>query len=183
MLIKNKRQYFKLAQVGLAGNANKVWNTAEEFLSETDDKIVAIRCVKPGSNFTMYVSRKKLQKKLVELSLSHSEYYLTRPIPPKDYLLAGELGWLNGNWVFWYTFVQKPMRDALREGGKHAYGYHEVWGLLSQYSTPADIEDLHSLFEQYTYLGNYPIIELTVTKRDWGIFKNRNTLIWEVRHY
>jgi len=183
MLIKTKRQYFELAQAGLAGNSPKIWNTPEEFLKESDAEVVAIRNLIPGSKFTMYISREELEYNLKNSNLKVGNYYLTTPIPPKDYLLAGELGWLNGNWCFWYTFVQAPMREALAKGGRHAYGYVAVWSLLQQYCTPADIEDLHSLFEQYTYLNHYPIIELTVTKKDWGIFKNRNTLIWEVRHY
>jgi hypothetical protein len=183
-LIRNKKTYFELAKAGFAGNSPMIWETPEEFLAESDHKVVAIRSSKPGGSFTWVVKRDKLYKTIKNNGLINGDFYLTRPIPGSEYLIAGELSWVGGDWYLHYTFVNKSMRDALREGGKHAYGYHNVWELLRRYCTPADCDDIIELFEEYSYRNNYPAIEFSVTKRnDWGIIPNRNTVIWEIRHY
>lgn len=191
MLIRTKRQYFELAQAGLAGNSPKTWGTVEEFLSESQNEFVGIRCLRPGSNLFRYnVPRGEVTQVLYSLGLINGsgtglagDYYLSTMVPGEEVIVSGELGHQNGDWVFYHSFLQLSMRDALKFGGQHAIGYHAVWSILKSWATPADIEDLFELFERYSPNYQYPVIELTVTKRDWGIFPKRNILIWEVRHF
>ena len=183
-LIKTKQQYLKLAQAGLVGNCPKTWSTVEEFLRESQAQIVGIRCLTPGSNkFRAFVSRDRVQVELDSLQLSKGDFYLSTTIPVEDIILAGELTWCQGDWYFYHSFTQLPMREALAASGRHAVGYQAVWGLLGKYATPEDLSDLHTLFEQYSPNHQYPVIELTVTRHDWGIYSRRNILIWEVRHF
>ena len=184
LIIRTKRQYTELAQAGLAGNCPKTWNSVDEFLEQSSDELVGIRCYSAASsNFRAFVPRDKVWQTVKDLGLKQGEYYLSVTIPPSEVIVAGELSWMDGRWVFYHSYLQCPMREALREGGRHAYGYFAVWGALRRYCTPQDVEDLQELFERYTHEGNYPVIELTVTRHDCGIFPGRNTLIWEVRHY
>lgn len=185
MLIRTKRQYFDLARQGLAGNAPQTWDTVKDFLLQSSDKLVGLRMLKTGSKkFRAFIPRDKIVSVLKQLNLTEGEYILSKTIGPEEVRLAGELSWMDGRWVFYYSYMKKPMREALAKEGQHAVGCNDVWGLLGQYGTPADIEDLYNLFDRYTHqMINHPVIELTVTQSDCGIFPHRNILIWEVRHY
>ena len=167
----------------MAGNCPKTWNYVDECLSESTDPVIGIRVLIPGSkNFRAYVKRDKLRATIKNLGLNHGEYVLTVTIPPSEYRLAGELGWCNGSWVFFHSYVQRPMREALAIEGAHVYG-QDVWNLLEKYCTPSDLDDLRDLFDYYSVDGSYPVIEFTVTRNDCGMIPHRNTLIWEIRHY
>lgn len=184
MLIRTKKQYAQLARTGLAGNSPKTWDTVDEFLTQSDDALVGVRCYAPGSDkFRAFVLRDKVRETIDALGLQEGDYYLSVTIPASEVIIAGELSWMHGQWVFYHSYLPVPMRDALRKGGRHAIGHSAVWGLLRQHCTPQDIDDLLELFERYTHQGLYPVIELTVTRHDCGIFPRRNTLVWEVRHY
>ena len=183
MLIRTKRQYYDLARRGLAGNAPQTWDTVGEFLQQSSDEIVGLRMLKPGSKkFRAFIPRNKIAATVKQLGLSTGEYILSKTIGPEEVRMAGELSWANGRWVFYHSFVKLPMRKALRQGGQHVYGW-AVWDLLQQYGTLADIDNLCDLFDEYTHLNNHPVIELTATQSDCGIFPHRKFLIWEVRHY
>jgi hypothetical protein len=160
------------------------WSSPEEFLSDSGEEFVGIRSLVPGSGqFRAFVHRDDVVDTVMKSGLKPGDYILSKTIPPNEVVIAGELTWMDGNWVFYHSFEPLPMRDALSASGRHAVGYMRVWGLLGRYCTPDDVEDLHSLFEQYSRLHIYPVIELTVTRSDCGIYPGRNTLIWEVRHY
>ena len=185
MLIRTKRQYYELAKQGLAGNCVRTWDNVEECLATCTDPKVSFRSVTPGSNkFLPHVPLGELREMVRKLSLNEGEYYISATFDNTvEIRIAGELTWYEGDWVFFYSMIPGVMRYTLKEDGRHAVGYREVWGLLDQYMTPADKEDTLDLFERYTDQGRYPIIELSVTKSDLGIYPHRNTLIWEVRHY
>jgi hypothetical protein len=184
-LIRTKKHYYDLAMRGLAGNSPMTWSSCEDFLSDSCATHVGIRDIRPGSsNFRGLVPREKLETQLKKLGMSDGDYYLTATFRSRDQVrLAGELTWHNGQWVFFYSLLPMMMRDALRLGGTHITGYTAVWGLLRSMCTPGDIEDMLELFDMYSPMGQYPVMEITVTRGDMGIIPGRNTVIWEIRHY
>lgn len=183
-MIRTKSRYLRLAAAGLAGNAPRTWSTAAEFLRGSSDPRCGIRCYRRGDpRFRAYVRRAALERTIRALGLQRGEYYVSKTIPPGEVRISGELSWVGGEWVFHYSSIRAPMREALAQGGRHARGYFAVWGLLAKYCTPQDLEELRDVFDLYSPQGEYPVIELTVTRSDCGIFAHRNVLIWEIRHY
>jgi len=183
-LIQSKREYYQLATKGLAGNSPRVWTSAAAFLAESDDAFAGLRMTKAASNkFRASVPRKNLETTVRKLQLKPGDFYVSEILPPTAILLQGEVGCPDGDWVFYYTHQKAQMRKALADSGRHLYGGLQIWGLLSRYCTPADVDDLRELFDRYSPNGRSPIIELTATNRNLGMFPHRNTLIWEIRHY
>lgn len=182
-LIKSKHEYLELARAGLVGNCPRTWDSVEEFLAEADDETVGIRITKPGSiKFSPYVPRKELVSSVSMLDLQPGEYYLSEAVLPHNVLLAGELSWHQGEWTFFHSYFQADTRTALKVAGIHLWGSLAVELLIKRYAAPEDWDDLMDLFERYSPGGQYPVIELIITKSPHGIF-HRRMLIWEVRHY
>lgn len=184
MLITTKQQYMALARSGLAGNCLHTWDSPEAFLEESDAPLVTIRSYSAqSSRHGALIKRGELLETIEGLCLIPGRYYLSESISPENVVLQGELTWMEGRWVFRCTGDTAPMREAFHRESRHVYGLY-VWALLRWHSTDADIEDLHSLFDDYSEPGSYPVIELTVTKgRDFGIFPHRKIVVWEIRHY
>lgn len=184
-MIRNKAEYYRLAELELAGNCPHVWHSVEDFLRESSDGFVSIRVttVTSSSKFRAAVRRDKVASYIKEARLARGEYVISEIPMPGEILIQGELGWMNGSWVLYYSYAQTPMRQALREAGVHAMGEMGVWGTLCRYCTASDIDDLRGLFEMYTCGLQYPVIEFAALNKDIGIFPSRNTIVWEIRHY
>ena len=189
MLIKNKSEFYKLANLGLCGNTPKTWNSFDDYWPDRKKyKIIGVRRL--GINnptLIINVHYSKLKNELNKQNIKEGTYAIT--IVPyneqkrrKLKLLCGELSWFNGEWVLYYALQSGYMRWALREYGKHAYGFNVI-NLLKQYCTPSDYQDIMDLFEKYTVDGQYPVIEFSVLSENIGRIQGRNTLIWEIRHY
>jgi len=182
--IRSKRQYLDLALAGLAGNCPRMWTDPDRALAECDHATIGVRALQRGSKkFTPFIPRDSLHATLEALHFRPGEFFLYESVTPDEVRLQGEMGHINGAWTFYHSFVPCPMRASLEQGGRHAIGHLAVWGLLGRYCSPAEVEHLRGLFDLYTHDYETPVIELTVTRHDWGIFPGLRALIWEVRHY
>ena len=183
MLIRTKAEYVALAQAGKAGNCTETWNSPEEFLANPLNDSVGIRLKVPGSKkFTPFVPRNELLQTIAALDLQEGEYYLSENVKPDETILAGELGWANGGWVFFFSHQRTDMRTALAESGRHMHGMLTVFSYIRAHCVGTEWDDLMSLFDTYTVDNQYPVIELSFTTVPHGIRQQR-MLIWEVRHY
>jgi len=183
MLIKTKAEYYRLAELGLAGNCPRTWHDPETFLRESDIEFASVRILTVASNkFRAVIPRNEVSTHIRNMKLKTGEYVINEIPLAGEILIQGELGW-HGDWVLYYSHLQTPMRQALKTDGQHIPGHLNVWNTLNQYCTPADIADLKELFDLYTCSFQYPVIELAAINRNIGIFPHRNTLVWEIRHY
>jgi hypothetical protein len=188
-LIESKKEYYELARAGKVGNSPKTWASADEYIQDVGlleqahpDATIGIRDTRPGSKkFTPYAKRLYLKDVLKELELAEGEYYLTENVVPEEVILAGELGWHAGQWVFFYSNMKTHLRRALAEDGHYAYGFHALMMLESK-CVGNELDDLMELFDKYSPGHRYPVVEMTFTTKPHGI-NDQRLLIWEVRHY
>jgi len=95
--------------------------------------------------------------------------------PDHRLIMNGEYHDLYG---FHFSRVKKPMRAALKEGGRFAE-VPRARLMLRQAMTPSSWADFEALTELYP--GH--VIELSVYECTLGMLRGRNTIIWEVRKY
>jgi hypothetical protein len=98
--------------------------------------------------------------------------------PEESRTIQGEL--CRGPWghYFYYTFAAGPMRWALEEAGRHAWGL-EVLMLLRANVDPSSLDDIMELLDEYPD----HVVEFTSFTVPVGRIPGRQTLIWEVRKY
>lgn len=104
--------------------------------------------------------------------------YISAMAPTDLTLLQGEVQ--EGLWGLdlYYTKVQKPMRDALREWSCQVSGATSDY-LLRKYLCPNSYEWLRCLLEGYP--GH--VVEFSAYDQEWGTVPGYNTVFWEVRLY
>ena len=95
--------------------------------------------------------------------------------PDHRLIMNGEYHDLHG---FHFSRVKKPMRAALKEGGRFA-SVPRARLMLRQAMTPSSWADFEALTETYPE----HVIELSVYDLCLGVLRGRNTIIWEVRRY
>jgi hypothetical protein len=189
MIIKNKQEFYRLASLGLCGNTPKTWKSIEEYWPDRKKhSITGVRRI--GINNPTLITAthfSELKQKIKQNRITENTYIITVvPIDEKkrrtEKLLQGEFSWVNGNYVLFYALQSGYMRWALKEFGKHAFGFSAL-NLMKQYCTPSDYQDIMDLFDKYTVENQYPTIEFSVLSENIGRLQGRNTLIWEIRHY
>lgn len=159
------------------------WSVDDFFRDGAPCGVVGIRMLKAASaKFAPFVARENLRRHLDKNTIRQGEYILSETIPENHHKIQGEFSFANGQWTFYYSTDGVPMRQALRQSGRHAYGLH-AWALLRQYATPSDVDDVWELFERFGGPSAETCVELTVTTCAFGVIPNRNTIIWEVRQY
>lgn len=175
--VKTKRDMVKRYQLGEFGNHSPSWNTYEEFREVAGWNF-------PGQLFHLRnrVTGGQTHYSLNAMDCEHlwskqpdrSQWYCSAMAP--KHLLNGELMRTHEGLVLFYSTVQKPMRDSLREGGREAKGLTAK--LILQYYMNQRSYDWTMLL-----LDRYPdhVIEFTVVDRCWGTVPGFNTLYWECR--
>jgi hypothetical protein len=183
-MIRNKRTFYKLASSGKCGNIPKMWMSVDDYWPYRKlYPYVSVRRLRINKPVFPYTHFKQLKE--VVSDIAEGDYIINSiPIGNDDCncKIQGELSWVNGEWWMYYTHTGGYMRKALLDDGHHVYGW-KVLRLLRNYCTPADFDDLVELFDMYTDDGRYPVIEFSVLAGHVGIYQDRNTLIWEIRHY
>ena len=185
MLIKSKREFYELAQKGLCGNTPRMWESFEDWIGDMEPgfykKYWGIRS-KAGWG---HVCHPKVGGDLVIDTIwdMPEGSYMISEIPPEGsdtgQGLQGELAWMNGEWVLYYTYEMGYMREKLASSGAHARGW-KAMNLLRGRMPASDFDMLMELFEKYSDGYRYPVIEFAVCHKSWGVL-NRNTIIWEIR--
>ena len=178
--VKTKRDMVRRYQAGEFGNHSPSWDSyldwAKEHLGTDKFELFHIRNRIAGGP-TWYNVAKYLMADTWAAALRKSPsnlLYISSMAP--THLLNGELMRTHEGLVLFYSAVQKPMRDSLKEGGREAKGLTAK--LILQYYMNQRSYDWTMLL-----LDRYPdhVIEFTVVDRCWGTVPGFNALWWEIR--
>lgn len=168
--VNNKSAMYELLRAGKFGNTARSWATYQELVDSDYRGLVGVRSKQPGGKF-----------------LAHVPFYFVVDAPDCVYsemqrdeliLLQGEVyRSFNGLYVFAST-VKRPMREALKLGGRHFYR-SAARVALEVTMWPTDYEELLELMAEYPE----SVVEFSAYSTEVGILPGRNTIIWEVRNY
>lgn len=182
--VKTKRDMVKRYQAGEFGNHSLSWNTLAEFTDyylkwdsaeeaeASPEKFHLRNRVTAGE--THYNLSAAQAFALWTLSGDQSQWYCSAMAP--THLLNGELMRTHEGLVLFYSTVQKPMRDSLREGSREAKGLTAKL-ILQHYMNQRSYDWTMLLLDRYPD----HVIEFTVVDQCWGTVPGYNTLYWECR--
>lgn len=189
--IKTKDESIGLEMEGAFGNRLRSWNSLSELLDDPYSGLVAIRYKEPMSEYCEYnVRQEDLPEKLdnhVQKG-AHPEKFFFNEIGPHGSesarIFQGEVMRTTEYLYLYYATVDKPMRPALIEDGKHETGLRAL-SLLRKYMEPSAFEDLQAIFD----IWPNAVVEFTTFSSSCGHVVGRKsnfrrqTVFWEVREY
>ena len=180
--VKTKTDFVRRYAAGEFGNASPTWQNAKEFEASDYDGLCHIRNRVAGGA-TWYNLKPDLVPKMwrgieVDGLYQVSQLYISAMAPTEKTLIQGEVMRTHLGLEMFYSFVKKPMRDALKEGGVTARGV-SVIVLLKHFMNTASYEWLNVLLDRYPD----HVVEFSVYDCEWGTVSGYNTVFWEVRLY
>jgi hypothetical protein len=153
------------------------WSSLEDVLASGFKGEVSIRSREISNPVRLYhIPVDKLAETVAALPLNQSRAGLEfSEAPPDDKRVV------QGEWDgrrLYYSFVGKPMRFALAEGGQHLY-WTEARRFLKQHLTAGDYEWLESLLEDFPD----HTVEFSAFSVPVGVLAKTGsqTIFWEVR--
>lgn len=161
------------------GNASPTWDSFKEWeASNPMGELYHIRNRVAGAQTWYNIRREQVRgywHMLVDVwKLEASQLYISEMAP--KHLLNGELMRTHEGLYLFYSTVQKPMRDSLKEGGREAKGLTAKF-ILQHYMNQRSYDWTMMLLDRY----KDHVIEFTVVDRCWGTVPGYNTLFWEIR--
>jgi hypothetical protein len=180
MKITNKKIMYDLYDQGEFGNKPVTFSTIEEYRSSNFKGTLSFRNRKftSGKN-SLFIPRDKVEsiyKQWIKEGYSPRDIHLTDSVPTKSrILIAGEVQRSENYYDLFYSYSQKPMRQALIEEPRNAVGL-EAKLLLDHFMDPTSRDNLDYLLDKYD--GH--VVEFTCLEKSWGELK-WNTIFWEVR--
>lgn len=179
MQITNKTQMYELLRHGKLGNYMRVWGSLEEFKRSGYAGITSIRSKQVGCPVCLYdIRAEDIEHVVAGLSVPANSLTFCEAPPDSERTIQGELALGPWGYTFFYTTVKKPMRLALAEQSAQASGLTALM-LLERYVDPASLDDIKELLRIY----DGAVIEFSAFSICVGAIPNRQTVIWEVRHY
>jgi hypothetical protein len=184
MRINNKRQFYDMAKLGTIGNTPMCWMDIESYRKDrVQYPVVTFRSFQLGKfkGIPPWIEGGDIDD--IASSLTRGTYVIMEA-PNKGldgrYGLQGELTWYKGEWVLYYTHQLGYMREKLRTDGHHAFGLQAI-NLIKSHASPSGVQMLFDLFEKFSGVNDYPVIEFAVLPRSVGRYL-MDVLIWEVRN-
>lgn len=181
--VLTKRQGIALWHAGAFGNKLRTWTFKGWYLNSYTGE-VGLRYADPrggGACFEAHLTpgdAVKVYNRWIREEKRRPECVIVcEEAPDHRLLINGEL-LLDHTWTFYHSRVKKPMRAALREGGRYMSGLR-TRETLRALMTPSSWSDLEALEDLYP--GH--VVELSVYDLCLGQCPGRNTIIWEVRKY
>lgn len=180
--VLNKRDMVQRLLNGEFGNAGPTWNSVEEFWDGSPKTgRFHLRC-RIASGPTFYdLSEEEVQihfRRCLSQGYKAEDWCVGQMAPTEKTVIQGEVQQTPQGLYFYHTFIKKPMRDALQEGGTEAYGVM-AQGLLKTYLPAVDYDWLQVLLDRYP--GH--VIEFSAYSTCYGTLPGRKTAWWEVRLY
>lgn len=183
--VLTKSDFVRRYELEEFGNRAPTWNTLDEFLAsgiQKTDQLVHIRNRVAGGQ-TWYNITANCVGLWTDRILQAGKYtlpnlYYSLMCPTEHTTIQGEVYDSCVGLTMYYSTVKKPMREALKEGGRQV-GAVASRLLLQQFLN----------FSSYSWmewlLHAYPdhVIEFTALNKNWGTEPGHNTLFWEVRKY
>jgi len=182
MVIKDKKQFYQMYDMGLFGNRFRSWKSVDEFLESNFLGKVSLRYAGSyGGKFCQYnVKRNEVEDVVEQWVIRGAEkekIKINESAPDDDLIWQGEIMRSADSYDLTYSYEKTKMRTALKNA-LFMRGV-KVLHLLRQTLTPHSFDDLMELFDIYTE----SVIELSVYKYTVGCLPHRNAVIWEVRNY
>lgn len=173
--VKNKKQMYKILAQGGFGNCVKQYNSLEEFQQSGYDRLVGIRSLRRGGLFIPYVKPEDVK---THLNKFPEGYNISPMQDDKRIRVQGELFRDESGLRLFCSFVQEPMRAALKKGGQQ-YSNLEALRILKRNFWPSSYDDIMELLDDYD--GH--VVEFSCYSIPVGSLPHRNVIIWEVRQY
>ena len=178
--VTNKRDMYQLLNSGQMGNRTIGFDTIEEAQRYADQgNRVGIRTKRPGGPFLM-VAPEELAARYRDLLAAGEEVNMTPIMPDDQATLQCYVRRSEHYWDLDIALAGGPLRFAMRES-RHERGA-VAQATLRRALCPGSYEDLMVLFDRWP--------DATVELTAYGCcidhlstVPNRNTVIWEVRHY
>jgi hypothetical protein len=179
MKIENKLQMYELYEKGDFGNKFPCWNNLEDYLASGYEEPVALRHKTNGLSgfFLPNLTKEEVKKKIEFMALGRNEIHITACAPDELRTIQGEVVNNENGTELFYSYLKKPMRQALKEGGIIATGLRAI-SLIAQHFDINSYENLIDLFQKYPE----HVVEFTCFRRSVGELR-WNTVVWEVRSY
>ena len=180
--VRTKRDFVKRYEAGEFGNRAPTWNTLQEYLAANyNGGFIHLRNRIAGGKTWYNVAPNDVDlywREALSSGLSPNDLYISGMCPTEKTVIQGEILYTTEGLYLNYTFVKKPMRDALKEDSRHANRLAANM-LLRHYMDPGSYDWIQVLLERYPF----HVIEFTTLSVNWGTIPRRNTLFWEVRSY
>lgn len=186
MIIKNKKQMFKLYEKGEFGNKFPCWSSLRSAYESNYVGSFNFRYKGEGSGgFVKYgMNREDMTKEFCTLitvgGIKSSDIHITGG----DYgntnrTLNGEVMWDSSKERLYlhYSTSNKVMREALKESPQNAEGY-QVISILKEHLDTNSYNNIMKLLHKYVD----HVIEFTCYSEPIGELQ-WNTVFWEVRQY
>lgn len=180
--VRTKRDMVQRYQQGEFGNASPTWDNYEDwYWDQTSvDGMFHIRNRVTGGPTWYNIPSTQMEAIWKDIiyacRIDPSTLYISAMAP--KHLLNGELMRTHEGLYLFYSTVQKPMRDSLKEGGREAKGLTAKF-ILQHYMNQRSYAWTMMLLDRY----KDHVIEFTVVDRCWGTEIGHNALFWEVRKY
>jgi hypothetical protein len=178
MKITSKQQMKRMLAAGEFGNAIRSWATYEEMVAAGYKGKVYVRSdLWSATNARMNeVPLEEVMPTLQRLGISPATCRYFENPPNDQRLIQGEICY-NPDIALTYSFVQKPLSDALLQESHHVHGA-AARAILQAYLRPESLEWLEHLLEVYDGAA----VEFTEFRTPQGML-NQHLAIWEVRHF
>ena len=181
--VNSKKDFVRRYADGEFGNASPTWNTLDEVdlgWLRRSGQLFHVRNRVAGAQTWYDVPGDKLADVWHEACglFKPDNLYISAMCPTHKTVIQGEVQQRETGLYMFYTFVKKPMRDALREEARHAHGV-QVQLLLRHFLDSNSLDWLSTLLDRYP--GH--VVEFTTLSTCWGTLPNFNTIFWEVRNY
>lgn len=177
--VLSKADFVRRYQAGEFGNHSPTWDTPEELAKDAEpDALVHLRNRIAGGSTYYNIRAADAFDLWTEMGPQIPQWYCSAMAPTEHTIAQGEV--MDGPWglhLLW-TFVKKPMREALTQF------HHTDVGLVARMRLRIGMNDLSYEWFQYL-LEAYPdhVIEFSIYDHCWGTVPGHNTVFWEVRKY
>lgn len=165
---------------GEFGNAAPTWLTLDDYLASGYDGLVHIRNVIAGGPTWYNVPAAQVADRYRRLARLYGagSLYLSAMAPTADTVLQGEVARSVRHLDLFYSTAAEPMRIALAQSGRHAYGLRAKVILDTYMDAPSRgwLDWLLDTYPDHT-------VEFSVYSRPWGTVPGYRTVFWEVRRY
>lgn len=183
MKIASKQEFMKLSERGLLGNRLRTWRTVEAVQAEHDGSVYIRGPVAGWKWMVPWCPVSDLASRVAVLERKsgtpRAQLQFVEVLPPgTPRTINAEAGYLAGGFTLhWGESSTLSLRHDLERNGRHHCG--AVGRCIVRHRVPPeDVEMLDDLWHEWPGA----IIEFSTYDRAVGIF-NRQTVVWEVRHY
>ena len=180
MKLSSKKEFLEASLSLRLGNRVRTWNSLNDLIIESNKpSTVTIRHKIPNSNKCTYqVPINNLGQELDYWKNNSTEFFFNENPRDDRITLQGEV-WRGVDGLYLnYSYIKKPMRQALSEQSLHAER-SKAKALLEYFMDANSLDDIYALLDLYSEA----VIEFTTYDYELGVLPHRNTLIWEVRNY